>query len=180
MSVVARIDRTAMGEVFAAFADLFRYPDVSFFDRLDHARRVLRDDDAEAFVREISSLDRPQLEATYTSTFDLAPSCSPYLGVYLFGDDGRERGRLLVGLRMSYEKAGIALDERELPDHIAEVLAFAAHDDAEEWSDLVRLILVPALTKMEERVRSSANPYRHLIAAARHASEAALSRGGEW
>lgn len=150
-----------MSESFAALAELFRYPDAPL--------NVCPNGDAEleAFAREIAALDRGQLEATYTSTFDLAPSCSPYLGAHLFGDEGPERGRLLIGLRGSYANAGVDFDESELPDHIAEVLAFAAHEEAEEWADLVRLILVPALTKMDELVRGSSNPYRHLIAAAR-------------
>jgi nitrate reductase molybdenum cofactor assembly chaperone len=160
-----------MSEAFAALAKLFRYPD----GPLDLARIDLNDDAR----REIAALDRAQLEAAYTSTFDLAPSCSPYLGAHLFGDEGPGRGRLLIGLRASYEKAGLCFDKGELPDHVAEVLAFAAHEEAEEWSDLVRLILVPALAKMDDLVRASSNPYRHLIAAARQTSEAALCRGGK-
>ena len=162
-----------MSETFAALAELFRYPDAP----PDLGHLWLNDDarvELEAFALEIAALDRGQLEATYTSTFDLAPSCSPYLGAHLFGDEGPERGRLLTGLRGSYANAGIDFDEGELPDHIVEVLAFAAHEEAEEWPDLVRLILVPALTRMDELVRGSSNPYRHLIAAARKTSEAAL------
>jgi len=148
-----------MSEPFAALAELFRYPeaplDLAYVDLNDDARR------------ELAALDRREWEAAYTSTFDLAPSCSPYLGAHLFTDESPDRARLLVGLRTSYAKAGMHFNESELPDHIAEVLAFAAHDEAEEWPDLVRLILVPALTKMDELVRGSSNPYRHLIAAAR-------------
>jgi nitrate reductase molybdenum cofactor assembly chaperone len=164
-----------MSETFAALAALFRYPEAPpVIHPHDDARGEL-----DAFAREIAALDRGELQATYTSTFDLAPSCSPYLGAHLFGDEGPGRGRLLIGLRASYEKAGLHFDDGELPDHVSEVLAFAAHDEAEEWPDLVRLILVPALTKMDDLVRASSNPYRHLIAAARQTSEAALRRGGE-
>lgn len=161
-----------MSETFAALAEFFRYPEES--PRLnDDVHGELGE-----FAREIAALDRRELQAAYTSTFDLAPSCSPYLGAHLFGAAGLERGRLLAGLRASYTRAGIHFDEREVPDHVAEVLAFAAHEETEEWFDLVRLILVPALTKMEALVQPTSNPYRHLIAAARQASEAALCRGG--
>lgn len=172
--------RTVHSGLLGALADLFRYPDGCFSPRL---ARALALDGEEGllgeFGREISPLDPAQRQATYTSTFDLAPSCPPYVGVHLFGDEGRDRGRLLTGLRASYQKAGMAHDEGELPDHIAEVLAFAAHDQTEEWRDLLQLILVPALAKMEALLRGTSNPYRLLIAAARQASELALSEGVE-
>jgi nitrate reductase delta subunit len=169
-----------MSGEFAALAELFRYPDGSFSHRLDVAQRVLCEDGAlDAFAVETSSLGTPELEATYTSTFDLAPSCSPYLGAHLFGSEDRDRGRLLLGLRSSCQRAGVDVDDRELPDHIAHVLQLAAHEEQEEWPDLVRLILVPALEKMEALVAPSTNPYRHLIAAAHHAGEVALCRGGQ-
>ncbi|MGZ7039894.1 MAG: nitrate reductase molybdenum cofactor assembly chaperone [Thermoanaerobaculia bacterium] len=167
-----------MNNTFAGLAEMFRYPespfDVAFVAVIDDAR-----DELDAFARETSSLDRCELEAAYTSTFDLAPSCSPYVGEHLFGEEGRHRIRLMIGLRTSYENAGIRIDEGELPDHIAGVLKLAAHEEAEEWRDLIRLIVLPALTKMDDRLRASGNPYRHLVTAARQTSEAALRDGGE-
>ena len=100
------------------------------------------------------------LQAVYTTTFDLAPSCSPYLGTHLFADDSGDRARLMIGLRA----AGVGGDE--LPDHIAEVLAHAPKFREEEWSELVPLVLVPALTRMDALLRETANPYRHAVAEA--------------
>lgn len=101
-----------------------------------------------------------ELQSIYTSTFDLAPSCSPYLGTHLFGDESRDRARLMVGLRA----AGI--EGNELPDHIAEVLAFAPRFGEDEWNDLVVLVLEPALTKMDALLRATSNPYREVVAEA--------------
>ena len=151
-----------------AIAPLLRYPDGQFAENLEKARPLGAS--IEAFAQETSSLDLGALQTIYTSTFDLAPACSPYLGVHLFEDDGRERAALMVGLRMR----GVASDGRELPDHVAEVIASEASFDAEEWSDLVRLVLRPALARMEDLLRDSANPFRHLIAALR----ASLQNGG--
>ena len=122
---------------FAALAERFRYP---------------------AADRELAQI--------YTSTFDLAPSCSPYLGVHLFGDENPDRARLMVGLRLAYERAGISEGE-ELPDHIANVLAFAARD-SEEREELIQLVLAPALAKMNEILAPTSNPYRHVVAEALH------------
>lgn len=102
----------------------------------------------------------PELQAIYTTTFDLAPSCSPYLGTHLFGDDSRDRARLMLGLR------GAGVQGSELPDHIAEVLAFAPRFGDDEWRELVPLVLEPALQKMDALLRETANPYRHAVAEA--------------
>jgi nitrate reductase delta subunit len=116
----------------------------------------------------MANLDLAEQQSTYTATFDLAPSCTPYLGVHLFGDENPDRARLMVGLRMSYRRTGLESTSGELPDHIAEVLAFADREDVEEHDELVQLVLRPALTKMNEILAPTSNPYRHLVAAALH------------
>jgi nitrate reductase assembly molybdenum cofactor insertion protein NarJ len=170
MSVVLSAAPVDVRTALEIFAPLFRYPDDQYAQRVVDACRVLGDADLAAFAAEIAPLDLGVQQATYTATFDLAPSCSPYLGVHLFGDESRDRARLMVGLRMTYGRAGDA-GVAELPDHVADVMAFATRYEEEEWADLVRLVLVPALVKMDEIVRPTSNPYRHLVAAARHLSE---------
>lgn len=142
---------------FAALAPLFRYPDENFRLRLNEALRAAPS--VESFANAIADLRLESLQAVYSSTFDLAPSCSPYLGSHLFGDEAPERARLMLGLRM--KGAGT----NELPDHVAEVLARADAFDDDEWLELRELILVPALAKMDALLRATANPYRHLVAA---------------
>lgn len=154
----------AVRDAFAALAPLFRYPDASFPRLLEDARRHFHLLDP--FAREIADVDLPPLQSTYTSTFDLAPSCSPYLGVHLFGEESRDRARLMLGLRMSYRKSGPAPDENELPDHIAEVLRFTPYYETEVWHELQHLVLAPALEKMSAQLQPTSNPYRHLVAAA--------------
>ena len=130
------------------------------------------------FAAEVEPLDPGAAQSTYTHTFDLAPSCSPYLGAHLFDEESRDRARLMVGLRMTYRRAGIDLDDRELPDHISLVLDCAPSFEEEEWCDLGRLILVPALKKMEEILRPTTNPWRHLFGAARRLAETTFADGG--
>jgi nitrate reductase assembly molybdenum cofactor insertion protein NarJ len=149
---------------YAVLAPLFRYPDGTFHRRLDEARNAVPD--VEAFASAVAGVQLDSLQALYTSTFDFAPSCSPYLGSHVFGDNTPERSRLLVGLRS--RGAG----STELPDHVAEVLASAPSLPDDEWRELHQYIVVPALRKMDDLLRSTSNPYRHLIAAA-------LSQGGE-
>jgi nitrate reductase delta subunit len=165
-------------DALRSIAPLFAWPDDDYELRLERARASVPRADRRAakafddFTREIGSLARSAREMTYTSTFDLAPSCSPYLGIQVFGDNGRERSRLMVGLRASYTAAGHEL-HGELPDHLALVLAYGPDFEREEWSDLLRLILEPALGTMEGLLSGTTNPYRHLISAARRLTRAA-------
>ena len=149
---------------FGVLGPLFRYPDRTFHRKLDEAKIVVPD--VQHFAAAVAGVQLDSLQALYTSTFDFAPSCSPYLGSHVFGDNTPERSRLLVGLRTR------GVGTTELPDHVAEVLASAPHLPHEEWRELHQYIVVPALRKMDELLRSTSNPYRHLIAAA-------LSQGGE-
>jgi len=148
-------------------APLFRYPDTSFARHIDGLYGS-GGAELDAFAREMAALDLAEQQSTYTATFDLAPSCTPYLGVHLFGDENPDRARLMVGLRLAYARVGMAADPAELPDHLAEVLEFAERDGVEEREDLLRLVLAPALKRMHEILAPTANPYRHLVAAALH------------
>jgi nitrate reductase molybdenum cofactor assembly chaperone NarJ/NarW len=152
---------------FAAVAPLFRYPDETYSRFVDVARTLLSVPELNEFAGEISKLDLSAQQAAYTSTFDLAPSCSPYLGIHLFGEENRDRARLMLGLRSSYTRTGFEADDGELPDHVAEVMAFAS-EETEDREELLRFVLIPALQKMDALLRDTANPYRHLVSAALH------------
>jgi nitrate reductase assembly molybdenum cofactor insertion protein NarJ len=156
--------------LLGTLAPLFRYPDADYPQHLAAARLRIRDRDFDAFAGEMAELDLRDQQMTYTSTFDVAPSCSPYLGTHLFGEDMRDRARLMIGLRNAYGARAIS-PAAELPDHIAEVIDFADRYGEEEWGDLRRLVLLPALSRMEETLSATANPYRHLVAATRRLTE---------
>ncbi|HEU5163211.1 MAG TPA: molecular chaperone TorD family protein [Thermoanaerobaculia bacterium] len=166
-------------DALRSIAPLFAWPAEDYQQHLELAHPSIARIDRraakalEAFAREIDALGLSAREITYTSTFDLAPSCSPYLGIQVFGDNGRERSRLMVGLRASYTAAGHEL-RGELPDHLALVLAYGPDFEDEEWSDLLRLILEPALDKMDRLLSGTSNPYRHLISVALRLTRAAV------
>ena len=145
-----------------ALAPLFRYPDGAFKKHVEDARRVVPA--VETFANATGDIGESALQCVYSATFDLAASCSPYLGSHIFGDESPARAGLMIGLRMK------GIGQAELPDHVAEVLEHAAAFDDDEWRELRQLVLVPALAKMEALL-SESNPYRHLVAAA-------LSEGG--
>lgn len=140
-------------ESAATLAPMFRYP-----ERMPAANAAR---ELAAFFEEVAPLDLRSLQSAYTMAFDLSPVCSPYLGDHVFGDEHRNRARLMVGLRLRYGS-----NPAELSDHIAEVLAFADRFNDEEWSELRRLVLEPALRKMTTALEATSSPYRHLVSAA--------------
>jgi nitrate reductase assembly molybdenum cofactor insertion protein NarJ len=160
---------------FRSLAPLFRYPGPDWDQRVAQAREHVPDGSLDVFAAVMSALQQSERQAVYTSTFDLAPSCAPYLGAHQFGDESPERARLMVGLRMRYGGEGAS----ELPDHIAEIFAFATEFYEEEWRDLGRLIILPALRTMEGILRPSGNPYRHLLAAVLNLCTMEFSDGGD-
>jgi nitrate reductase delta subunit len=110
------------------------------------------------------------LEEAYTSAFDLAPLCSPYVGDQLFGAS-RERSFLLSGLRELQREAGLAAGP-ELPDHVSEVLRLVAAPIPEDVrDDLVRDGLAPALRKMQAALDEARHPWADVLAAAVDAVE---------
>lgn len=139
-------------QALAALAPFFRYP--------ERVPAPAAAPELAPFLDAIGSLDLAGLQSAYTATFDLAPLCSPYLGDHVFGDEHRNRARLMVGLRSRY--GGVPGD---LPDHIAEVLSFAHRFDDDEWRELGQLVLTPALRKMTAALDGTTSPYRHLVAA---------------
>ncbi len=108
-----------------------------------------------------SSIDR--LEEIYTSTFDLNPTCYPYVGYQLFGD-GYQRGEFLVKLKAKYVETGFNSDSKELADHLTIILEFLATLNSSEilGQELIIDGLIPTLEKIKEGFTDS-NNYGQLL-----------------
>ena len=85
----------------------------------------------------ISSTPLSQQQADYVELFDLRRRCSLYLTYYRYGDT-RKRGMALLRFKHLYSRAGLLLDDAELPDHLAVVLEFAATGDARRGESLLQ------------------------------------------
>jgi len=127
------------------------------------------------FVEQARELGPDRLLETHGRTFELAPACVPYLSVHLFGENSFQRARLMAGLAEAHAGAGFDPGP-ELPDHLAVVLRFAPRMDPEEWRELVRFCLLPALPAMARGLEGGDNPYRHALAAVRASMEPAGDR----
>lgn len=69
--------------------------------------------------------DRREVRTAYVDTFDTTRKCALHLTYYAHGDT-RKRGIALVQFKQAYRRAGLLVDDSELPDHLSVVLEFGA------------------------------------------------------
>jgi nitrate reductase delta subunit len=148
-------------EALVAFAGVFDYPSQKTSKRARECSSLLKDRRASSLMKSFYSYvkDHPlgRVAEVYTRTFDLQPSCSPYIGYHIFGD-GYRRGEFLVRLKGRCSECGLDVG-RELPDHISVVLRLLALVGGSEEDDLVALCLSPAIDRMLESLADEENPY---------------------
>ncbi|GAA4716585.1 hypothetical protein GCM10025782_11940 [Pedococcus ginsenosidimutans] len=82
------------------------------------------------FLGTLESVPLGQLQSDYVETFDITRRCCLYLTYFAHGDT-RKRGLALVQFKQAYRRAGVELEEAELPDHLSVVLEFGATCDLE-------------------------------------------------
>jgi nitrate reductase delta subunit len=149
-------------------ATLLTYPDASTPATAAACAALLRDlcpaagtllDD---FLSFLGSHPASRLEEIYTATFDLSPTCYPYVGYQLCGES-QKRTLLLIKLQQLYREHGFAAGG-ELADHLATLLRFVAEvDDRQCQEDIVQDALLPALERMLTQAEHAVNPYIQLL-----------------
>jgi nitrate reductase molybdenum cofactor assembly chaperone NarJ/NarW len=118
----------------------------------------------DALMQWLSAGDPFDVEARYVETFDRGRATSLHLFEHVHGDS-RDRGPALVDLKQTYERAGLALQGSELPDHLSVVLEFAStqpEDLARAFLGEIAHILAAVFSALRER----SSPYASVIAAA--------------
>ena len=159
--------RTNERVVFTAFADLLAYPrgDVSATARQCLALLESGSPATAGLEKFASWAGRAmpgEIEEVYSATFDLAPTCAPYVGHHICPDPAR-RNLFLSALAAVYAGEGFEPRE-ELGDHVAEVLRFVSvARDSDVRLELLREGLLPALEGMKASFESPSNPYRPLV-----------------
>lgn len=148
---------------------LLRYPEAELYDLLPLVSDQLRSlppevaVDLQAFLGHVSTTDLMELQRHYVEMFDMRRKCSPYLTYWTHGDT-RNRGMALLHFKQAYHRAGLTIDERELPDHLAVVLEFAAAGDL----DLGNALLSEhrrVIGLLHQALEASRSPYAYVLAA---------------
>jgi len=156
-------------EIYHLFAELFQYPNEKTREHAEKCQEILSrvSPRCAGLLREFAAFlentPSSSVEEVYTSTFDLQPSCCPYIGWHLFGESYK-RGAFLASLRAEYRKHNFS-EKNELPDHIAIVLDFLASSESDVADELVSDCLVPAIEAMLQGFPRNENAYKSLLLA---------------
>lgn len=163
----------AMCDVYASLGELLEYPAGDLLACVTSCRQQLADQYPEAaseiraFEHRIEAMEQGAREELYTATFDLAPACTPYVSVHLFGAENYKRGELMARLNGMYAEHGFSAGV-ELPDHLAVLLRFLPHLSQGERSELIGHCLLGPVQTMIGILQKSGNPYCHVVTAVRH------------
>ena len=122
-----------------------------------------------------------EIQEMYTETFDFQKNCALYMTYFKF-EDAKERGQMLVKLKVLYEMYGLEMPDGELPDYLPLMCEFLY---AAEWAQDPKTTenfrmpiailedgtyhLLKALEKME-------SPYFHLVKGLRETLKACVEQ----
>ncbi len=116
-----------------------------------------------AFLDAAAGMGQQELEAHFTSIFDLKRKCCPYLSYYAAGDT-RNRGMALVRFVEAYRAAGWEPDAEELPDYLPMVLEFSARSDSPIAGELLAAHR-DGIEVLRAALETFGSPYAHVVTA---------------
>lgn len=158
----ARIARQPGAATLRVLSALLTYPDAALrgfyaeFGALLAADAVLsrsRRAEIDAFVQQLMRMDALEAESAYVELFDRGRATSLHLFEHVHGDS-RDRGQAMIDLGETYAKAGLLLNEDELPDYLPAVLEFASTQPAQgakAFLDEIAHLLNAILAALRER-----------------------------
>jgi len=162
-------------EILGSFSKLFNYPQGDLKEIAQGMLDALTEwntDAAESlrhFIVTIDSMDQSRQEENYTTTFDVNPSCCPFLGNQLFGETIK-RSEFLSMLIGKYNEYEFQNETTELADHVMVVLEFLRQLDLKEnlYMEILEDGLLPVFEKMKTGFKKGSkiedrNPYFYLI-----------------
>jgi nitrate reductase molybdenum cofactor assembly chaperone NarJ/NarW len=114
-------------------------------------------------IGEIETGDLFDLQERYVLLFDRSRSLSLHLFEHLHGE-GRDRGQALVDLAQFYERHGLTVEAKELPDYLPLYLEFLSTLPLDE----ARVLLAEPLhilAALKQRLRKRESPYASVFRA---------------
>ncbi|GAA1075450.1 nitrate reductase molybdenum cofactor assembly chaperone [Nocardiopsis metallicus] len=159
--------------IHQASSVLLGYPDEVFFERLPLAARAAAElprsqarTDLLEFCEHASTTPELALAEHYVEVFDLRRRRALHMTYYTDGDT-RRRGHALAEVKRVYAEAGWRVSARELSDHLAVVLEFAARGDAEAGQELL-VNFRPGLDLLSRSLGEHGTPYARVVDAVRY------------
>ena len=174
-----------MARSFKVFSALLCYPTAELLAGLDELRAVLRAEGLvaardwpalDAFLEEFAATDLLELQERYVFLFDRTRSLALHIFEHVHGES-RERGQAMVDLMALYERQGMAIATRELPDYLPlflEFLSLLPLAEAQELLEQPLHILAAIRERLVKRRSGYAAVFRALesLATARPTAEA--------
>lgn len=105
------------------------------------------------FIDELCTSDLLESQEAYVATFDRGRSVSLLLFEHVHGES-RDRGQAMVNLMTEYEKAGLEIDARELPDYLPlflEFLSTRSDENIRQWIISIEHIVALLSERLNQR-----------------------------
>ncbi|MDF7680779.1 nitrate reductase molybdenum cofactor assembly chaperone [Enterobacteriaceae bacterium ESL0689] len=115
----------------------------------------------DAFLHQLTGEDLLDAQAAYSELFDRGRATSLLLFEHVHGES-RDRGQAMVDLLAQYERHGLILDSRELPDHLPLYLEYLAQLPQEEALRGLRDV-APILALLHARLQQRDSRYALLF-----------------
>lgn len=149
---------------------LLEYPDAALWQHQQElfdaiaASETLPSEDAYklgVFLRDLTAQDVLDAQSRYSELFDRGRATSLLLFEHVHGES-RDRGQAMVDLMAQYERHGLQLDSRELPDHLPLYLEYLAQLPEAEAIDGLQDI-APILGLLSARLQQRESSYAALF-----------------
>lgn len=146
---------------------LLWYPDDALFAKLSDIAAAVAElppalaQPLDAFLDHVAETDKVALQKHFVEVFDLKRRACPFLTYWTDGDT-RNRGKAILRFKQAYLAAGLELDDRELADHLAVVLEFAAVGDR-LTGDALLSEHAAAIGLLRSALEDLSSPYAHIL-----------------
>lgn len=123
------------------------------------------------FFNYLSELTLLQQQEYYVQTFDFNKN-TPLHMTYVKYEDAKERGQILVQLKLMYAMCGLELNSKELSDYLPLMLEFLANgewinnDRLQKWKYLFAII-EDGTYFLHNELKRKENPYHYVIQSVR-------------
>jgi len=161
-----------MTRSFKVLSLLLTYPTREIQDAAQEMKEVLAGEavlgprerrGVDALIDEIANGDLYDMQERYVLLFDRTRTLSLHLFEHIHGES-RDRGQAMVDLMSMYEEHGLAIDARELPDHLPLFLEFLSTLPLAEARDVLTQPL-HIVAAVGERLKKRKSAYAHVFAA---------------
>lgn len=153
---------------YKILADIFRYPDENFDDRITDFLTLVSEqmpdqvETVEGILETLRDMTILQQQEYYMKTFDVQAVCYLDIGYVMFGEDYK-RAQLLVNLQNEHKAAGVDCGS-ELGDHLPNVLTLLSKTtDGDFAEELGFIITTPAVRFMLTKFKNIKNYYKNML-----------------